>query len=152
MPDASIIAINKRARTDYQILDTFEAGLQLTGPEVKSCKKGQVNLKGSYAAISAGSIPYLIGCHISPYKPASQVQQNYDPTRSRRLLLRKKQIAMLIGKLKEKQYTLVPLAITNKRGLIKVDLGLARGKKQYEKRETIKRREVDREILRRVKR
>jgi len=149
---SNTLAINKKARAEYEILDTYEAGLHLSGPEVKSCKKGQVNLKGSYAMVSARGIPLLIGCHISPYKPAQQVQHDYDPSRTRQLLLHKKQINTLIGKLKEKQYTLIPLAIINSGGLIKVELGLGRGKKKYEKRESIKKRDIEREIGRKLKR
>ncbi len=148
----SVIAINKRARSDYEILDTYEAGIKLTGPEVKSAKGGQVNLKGSYATVGADGRARLIGAHIAPYKPAAGVQQGYDPTRSRELLLNKKELASLIGKLKEKRYTLLPLAVLNRAGIIKVELGVGRGKKQYEKREAIKRRDVKREIERTIRR
>ncbi len=144
-----MIALNKQARSDYEIMDKFEAGIKLTGPEVKSCKQGGVNLKGSYAIINAHHIPYLLGCHISPYRHA--VKTDYDPARSRLLLLKKKEIDKLIGKLKEKQYALIPLAIHNSHGLIKVELGLGRGKKQYEKRAAIKKRDIEREIGRRLK-
>lgn len=145
-------AVNKTARHDYAIADKFEAGIKLTGAEVKSCKNGQVNLKGAYAMISVRGIPYLIGCHIGRYKPAANTGANYDPTRSRELLLNKKEINTLIGKLKEKRYTLIPLSVYNKSGLIKIKLGLGVGKKQYEKRAAIKKRDIERELGRRLRR
>ncbi|MDP1709374.1 MAG: SsrA-binding protein SmpB [Candidatus Komeilibacteria bacterium] len=144
-----IIAINKQARQEYEILDKFEAGIKLTGSEVKSCKLGGANLKGSYAIINERGLVYLLACHISPYRHG--IKNDYDPVRSRVLLLRQKEIASLIGKLKEKRYTLVPLALHNNHGLIKVELGLGRGKKQYEKRAAIKKRDIEREIGRRLK-
>lgn len=147
-----VIATNKYARSDYEILDTYEAGVKLSGPEVKSIKKGQVNLKGSYATVGADGRARLLGVHVAPYKPAAGVQQGYDPTRSRELLLNKKELASLIGKLKEKRYTLLPLAVFNKSGIIKIELGLGRGKKQYEKREAIKKRDIEREIGRNMRR
>lgn len=146
----SIIAINKQARADYEILDKYEAGIQLTGGEVKSCKQGGANLKGSYAVLNARGVPTLLGCHISPYKQA--VKNAYDPARSRLLLLKKKEINSLLGKLKEKRYTLIPLAMHNNQGLIKVELGLGRGKKQFEKRAAIKKRDIERDIGRRLRR
>jgi SsrA-binding protein len=146
----TIITTNKRAYHDYEILERYQAGIKLTGAEAKSVKLGQANLKGAYATISAVGTPLLIGCHIAPYKPAAGAQTNYDPTRSRALLLSKKEIKTLIGKLKEKRYALIPLSLHNKYGLIKVELGLARGKKQYEKREAIKKKDIEREIGRRL--
>ena len=147
----NIIAFNKTARHDYAIIDKFEAGIKLTGAEVKSCKSGHVNLKGAYAMINVRGLPYLVGCHIGHYKPAASQRANYDPTRSRELLLNKKEINTLIGKLKEPRYTLVPLSVYNKNGLVKIELGLGQGKKQYEKREAIKKRDIEREIGRRLK-
>lgn len=147
----NIITTNKRAYHDYEILEKYQAGIKLSGPEVKSCKAGQVNLKGSYAIVSSSLTPLLLGCHIAPYKQAAMVQQNYDPTRSRVLLLSKKEIKTLFGKLKEKRYTLVPLAVINNSGLIKIALGIGRGKKEYEKRESIKKKDIEREIHRRLK-
>ncbi len=146
---SNIIATNKKALYDYAIEDKYLAGLKLLGWEVKSCKAGSVNLKGSYVVIALDQIPRLIGCHISPYKYSAASQ---DPLRSRELLLHKKEVSALIGKLKEKRYTLVPLNLYNQKGIIKLELGLAVGKKQYEKRETIKKRDVEREIGRRLKR
>jgi len=147
-----LLAKNKQAFAEYEVLDTFEAGIKLTGPEVKSVKSGTVNLKGAYASLNpANGALSLAGAHIAAYKPAASVQANYDPTRMRVLLLKKKEIARLIGKLKEKRLSLVPLSVYSKRGLIKVELGLVRGKKQYEKREQIKRRDIERELGRKLK-
>lgn len=147
----SILAINKPARHDYDIMESYEAGIKLTGDEVKSCKLGQINLVGSYAVINEKGIPYLIGCQIAPYKHSSRVLA-HEPLRSRRLLLRQKELSSLIGSLKEKRFTLLPLAFHNQRGLIKVELGLGRGKKQFEKRAAIKKHDIEREIGRRLRR
>lgn len=147
----TIITTNKRAYHDYEILEKFSAGVKLTGAEVKSAKLGQANLKGAYAIISSNRAPLLVGCRIAPYKPAGSAPANYDPTRGRVLLLSKKEIKYLSGKLKEKRFTLVPLCLQNKSGLVKVELGLGRGKKQYEKREAIKKKDIEREIGRRLK-
>lgn len=144
----AIITTNKQAYRDYEIADKHEAGIKLSGAEVKSVKLGQVNLKGSYAVVSASGAPLLIGCHIAPYKPAAGAQKNYQPSRSRVLLLSKKEIQYLSGKLKEKRYSLLPLSVKNKSGLIKIELGLGRGKKQYEKRALIKKRDIEKEISR----
>lgn len=140
-----ILATNKAAKQKYEIMENFEAGVKLTGPEVKSCKAGQVSLRGSYATIDGRAL-ILLGCHISRYQPAFAAQKDYHPSRTRILLLTKKQLNSLIGKLKEKRLSLVPLTVYSKNGLIKVDLGLARGRKKYEKRELIKKRDVEREI------
>lgn len=147
-----ILAENKRAYHDYEILEKFSAGVKLSGPEAKAAKLGQANLKGAYAAISANHTPLLVGCRIAPYKPAANAQAHYDPSASRVLLLSKKEIKYLAGKLKEKRFTLVPLCLQNKSGLVKIELGLGRGKKQYEKREAIKKKDIEREIGRRLRR
>ncbi|MBI1961632.1 MAG: SsrA-binding protein SmpB [Parcubacteria group bacterium] len=150
--DGKLLAKNKQAYAEYEILDTFEAGIKLTGPEVKSVKSGQTKLQGSFASLNPVTrVLGLEGTHISAYKPAASVQVGYDPQRSRTLLLNKKEIASLIGKLKEKRLSLVPLSMYSKSGLIKVELGLVRGKKQYEKREQIKKRDIEREIGRKLK-
>ncbi|MEK9129957.1 MAG: SsrA-binding protein [Patescibacteria group bacterium] len=161
-----IIAINKYVNRDYQILETFEAGIVLTGPEVKAIKKGQINLKGSYisldskmpekplsAIISKSSLPFvwLTNCHISAYASAKNIQKNYQPTQSRKLLLKKREINSLIGKLKTPGITLLPLKVYTKGKIIKCEIGLARGKKKYDKREDIKKREVKRKIERAMK-
>ncbi|MEK7166808.1 MAG: SsrA-binding protein [Patescibacteria group bacterium] len=161
-----IITTNKYAYHNYQILKTYEAGIVLTGPEVKSIKKGQINLKASYVSldfkipekvfsriISKSSLPlvWLINCHISAYKPAFNVQKNYQPTQSRRLLLNKKEINSLIGKLKTPGLTLLPLKVYTKGKIIKLEIGLGKGKKKYDKREDIKKRETKRKIQRAMK-
>lgn len=138
-------ATNREAHHSYSIQETLEAGIVLTGPEVKSVKGGNVSLKGSYATLKNSEL-WLLGMHIGRYKPAAQVTQ--EPERSRRLLVRRTDIDRFIGKLQSEGLTLVPLSIYSKHGLIKVELGLARGKKVHDKRASIKKREVDRNIRR----
>lgn len=142
-----IITTNKKAYFDYEIIDTLEAGIVLTGPEVKSVKQGNISLKESYAVIKDDEV-FLLNAHISPYKFAASEQ---EPTRTRKLLLKAKEIRYLIGKTKEKGLTLVPTKIYLKHGLIKVELGLGRGKKKYEKKEKIKKRDIEREIQREIR-
>ncbi|MBI4090280.1 MAG: SsrA-binding protein SmpB [Candidatus Kerfeldbacteria bacterium] len=144
------LADNRHARHDYQILETLEAGIILTGPEVKSAKAGQVNLRGSYVAIKDNAA-WLINCHIAPYKPAN-LGASYTPTRSRKLLLQAHELATLIGKSKAQGQTLIPLSVYTKRGLVKVEIALARGKKAHDKRATLKKREAFREIARALRR
>jgi len=142
--------LNKRARHEYHILETYEAGMILTGPEVKSLRAGQANLKEAHCVIRNEKL-LLIGCHISPYKPAAR-NNPVDPARTKELLLRKKEIEKLIGKLKEKGLTLVPLKIYfNERGYAKIEIGLARGKKLYDKRQDSKERDVKRDLQRKYK-
>ncbi|PIY96271.1 MAG: SsrA-binding protein [Candidatus Kerfeldbacteria bacterium CG_4_10_14_0_8_um_filter_42_10] len=141
------LAKNKRAFFDYEILDKWEAGLVLSGPEVKSAKAGQINLKGSFVSI-VDEKPMLINCHIAAYQSAKDSQKDYDPTRTRKLLLNKKEIGSLIGKTGQKGLTLLPLAVYTKKGLVKVEIGLGRGKRKQDKRETLKKRATDREIRR----
>ncbi len=140
------LAENRKARFDYEILNTFEAGLVLSGAEVKSIKNGRMNLTGSYINFHNGEL-YLIGAFIAPYQPKNQ-PTNYDPSRSRKLLLRKKEIISLIGKIKPKGLTLIPLKVYNKGRRIKLEFAVARGKKQYDKREVIAKREAARKIER----
>ena len=142
-----LIAKNKFAYFDYHILEEFEAGIVLTGPEVKSVKLGQVNLKGSYVSLRNNK-PWLINAHISPYQRAIGSQKNYEPVHDRPLLLKKAEIRRLIGKLKSQGLTLIPLSVYTIRRLIKIRLGLAKGKKKYDKRAAIKKREVDQGIRR----
>ena len=147
-----ILAKNKHAYAEYEVLDTYEAGIKLTGAEVKSAKLGHIKLDSGYALLSPeNGVLELVGVHISAYKPASGMLDDYDPLCSRVLLLNKKQISALIGKLKQKHLTLAPLSVYSKSGIIKVELGLARGKKQYEKRESIKKRDIERDIGRKLK-
>ena len=142
--------INKHARHDYHILETYEAGVMLTGPEVKSIRAGQANLKESHCVIRNERV-LLIGCHISPYKPASR-NNPVDPARTRELLLHKKETLKLIGRLKEKGLTLVPLKLYfNERGFAKIQIGLAKGKKNYDKRHDLKERDVKRDLQRQYK-
>jgi len=142
--------INRRARHEYHILETYEAGMILSGPEVKSIRAGQANLAEAHCLIRNGRV-ILIGCHISPYKPA-YMHNPSEPARSRELLLHKREIQRLIGKLKEKGLTLVPLKLYfNERGYAKLEIGLARGKKMHDKREALKERDVKRDLQRRYK-
>ena len=135
-------AANRKAFHDYFILDKFEAGAVLLGTEVKSIREGRVNLKDSYALVRGGEM-FLQNCHISPYSHGNR--ENHDPTRSRKLLLHAAEIRKLIGKTQEKGLTLIPLRVYLKRGKVKFELGVAKGKKQYDKRETERRKEADKE-------
>ncbi len=141
--------LNRKARHDYEILETVEAGIELRGTEVKSVRAGKVTLADSFARIRAGEI-FLYGAEISPYVNAGYA--HHDPARPRRLLMHSREIARLAGKISQKGLTLVPLKMYFKRGWVKVEIGLARGKRQYDKREAIKRRETAREISRAVSR
>ena len=143
-----IVCQNKKARHNYNIEDCFEAGLVLKGTEVKSLRNGKANLVDSYATID-GNEAWLNHFHIDPYTPATQF--NHHPMRKRKLLLHKKEINKLIGKTHEKGCTLVPLKVYFKNGKVKVDLGIAKAKKLYDKRATLKKRESIREIDRAVK-
>lgn len=138
------LAENKKAEFEYEILEKMEAGLVLTGQEVKSAKMGQINLKGAYVTFY-GDNAYILNMHINKYKPAGKLL-NYDPTQSRRILLHKKQIAYLRGKSMEKGLTIVPLHVYTKGRLLKIEVAVTRGKKLYDKRETIKKRELKREL------
>ena len=137
-----LIASNRKAFHDYFILDKFEAGIVLVGTEVKSIREGRINLKDSYGIVKDGE-PFLISCHINPYSHSNR--ENHDPTHTRKLLLHRKEIRKLIGKTQEKGLTLVPLRVYLVRGRVKGELGVARGKKDYDKRETERRKEVERE-------
>ncbi len=149
MRDAfKVLATNRSAYHDYFIDETVEAGIVLTGSEIKSVRASQMNLKESYALVRNGQA-WLIGAHISPYDPSSR--DNHDPRRERRLLLHRREIARLVDKIKQKGYTLVPTRVYLKNNRAKLELGLARGKKQYDKREAIAKRDSAREIQRAVK-
>jgi len=145
--EIKLITSNRKARHDFFIEETVEAGLALTGTEVKSLRDGKVNLKDSYAQIKAGEV-FIIGCHISPYSHGNIM--NPDPERTRKLLLHKSEIKRLEGKLTLKGYTLVPLSVYFKAGRAKMELGLAKGKKLYDVRETLKEKEAKREVERAV--
>lgn len=145
------IVHNKIASFKYQTIETYEAGIELTGPEVKSVKSGHINLKGSYVTIDPKNQIWLVGAYVSPYKPAQGEQKDYQPDRKRRLLLHRSQINSLIGKIKQKGLTIIPINVYTKRRLIKVEIALVRGKSEIDKRETIKCREISREINRSLK-
>ncbi len=147
-PGIKVVTANKKARADYFIEDTFEAGMSLMGTEVKSLREGRANLKDSYAREKDGRI-VLVGAHISPYPFGNRV--NHEPERERQLLLHKQEIKRLIGKTRERGFTLVPLAIYFKNGKAKIEIGLGKGKAQYDKREAIKKREQDREMERAIR-
>lgn len=140
-----IVARNKKALHEYEILDTWEAGIVLTGPEVKSLRAGRANLAGAFGRVEDGEV-WLHEMHISPYDPATR--WNVDPLRPRKLLLHAREIRRLIGAVQEKGLTLVPLDLYFRRGRAKVTLALARGKRLHDKREAIKRRTAEREIER----
>lgn len=144
------LAENRKARFNYDILETIEAGIELKGFEVKAIKSGKVSLTGAFATIKDEQL-WLTNSDISPYQPKN-TPADYDSKRPRRLLLRQAEIKTLIGKLKTERLTLIPLTMYTKRGFIKVELGLGRGKRKYEKRETIKKRDVEKEIGRTLKR
>jgi len=144
----SVVTTNRKAYHDYFIEEKFEAGISLVGTEVKSLRNGRANLKDSYVIIKDGEA-FLLNCHISPYSHGNI--QNHEPTRTRKLLLHKKEIDKLWGNISQKGLTVIPLKIYFKRGKAKVEIGLAKGKRQYEKRESIKERESQREIERHMK-
>ena len=143
MPAEKVVATNRKAFHNFAILETVEAGLVLKGTEVKSLREAQVNFKDSYAAIDNDEA-WLIGCHISPYHHGSSA--NHDPDRRRKLLLHRREIARLLGKVAERGLTLVPLRLYFKDGRAKVELGLARGKKLHDKRAAIRERDARREM------
>ena len=138
------LATNKKAYFNYEILETIEAGIVLSGIETKSVKTGKANLAGSFAIIRDNKIS-LVNCSISPYQPKN-INFIYSPDRTKKLLLNKKEIGYLKGKIKQQNLTLIPLRMYNKHGLIKIELALAKGKKKFDKRETIKKRESKRKI------
>ena len=143
------LADNKKALFNYEILEKTEAGLVLTGYEAKAVKNGQMNLKGAYVTFH-GDDALLTNAHISRYKPAGKMPE-YDPERSRHLLLHKKEISYLRGKSQEKGLTIIPIRVYTKNRFIKVELAVCRGKKQFDKRESIKKRDTLREIRRTLK-
>ena len=146
--DLKNITVNRKARHEYSILQTFEAGIVLQGTEVKSLRAGKANLVDSYASLKNAEV-WLIGAHISEYTQGNI--NNHLPVRDRKLLLKKSEIRRLIGKVKEKGLTLIPLRLYFKDGKVKVELALAKGKKVYDKRESIAKRDLQREQERRIK-
>jgi SsrA-binding protein len=145
-PERTILT-NRRARHEYHIEETYEAGLVLTGTEVKSLRAGKASLQDAYARIQGGEV-WLVNMHVNPYEQGGVF--NHDPLRPRKMLLRADEIRRLLGKVQQKGYTLIPLRIYFRRGYAKVDLGLARGKKLYDRREDIARRDAERQIARAV--
>jgi len=146
--EGKVVAQNKKARHDYFIEETYEAGIVLQGTEIKSIRAGRVNLKDSFARVQKGEV-FLHNMHVSPYEHGNRY--NHDPLRTRKLLLHKKEILKLIGKTKEQGYSLVPLKLYIKNGYAKILLGLAKGKKKWDKREDLKKKEAKREIERAFK-
>ena len=144
-----VVAENRSAFQNYQILEKFEAGIVLNGQEVKSIKNGRASLKGSFVVMK-GEEAFLLNANIPPYQPQN-TPPNYDPQRSRKLLLHKKELKYLLGKSKEKGLTIIPLKLYIKKGKIKVEIALAKGKRKVDKREEIKKREIEREIKRMIK-
>ncbi len=140
-----VVVTNRRASHEYFIIDRYEAGIALKGTEVKSLRAGSATLQDGYAEIRNGEV-WLVGMHISPFEKGNI--NNHDPKRDRKLLLHKQEIRRLVGKVSEKGLTLIPLRIYFKSNIAKVELGLARGKKSYDKREAIARREVERRLRR----
>lgn len=147
-PDMKIVCQNRKAFHDYSIEETIEAGIQLLGTEVKSLREGKANLMDSYVLIKDSEV-LLLNCHISPYTHGNIM--NHEPLRTRKLLLHGKEIERLRGKMQQKGYTLIPLKVYFKGSFAKVEIGLAKGKKTYEKREVIKEREAKRTIERAMK-
>ncbi len=142
------ITVNRKARHEYTIIQSFEAGIALQGTEVKALRQGKANLVDSYANLQGGEV-FLVGAHISVYEQGNI--NNHEPTRTRKLLLNKSEIRKLIGKVKEKGLTLIPLRLYFKNGKVKVELALVKGKKVYDKREAIAKRDYERDQERRFK-
>jgi SsrA-binding protein len=145
-----ILAENRKAKFDYNILETFQAGLVLNGQEVKSIRLGRMNLTGSYVILQKGEL-FLVGSQVPPYQPKN-ASAGYDAGRSRKLLVRKQELNSLIGKSRERGLTLLPLKVYTQKHKIKLEFALAKGQKKYDKREKIKKREAEREIEREMKR
>lgn len=140
------LSFNKRARFDYEILEKFEAGLMLSGQEVKSVRDGKMTLNGAHVIVRDRAA-WLIGAQIPRY-PQAGPQPTYDPSRTRKLLLHRRELERLYGKLEQKGLTIVPISVYTSGAKIKIEIGIGRGKKQFEKRETIKKRDLDRDLRR----
>jgi len=143
-----VVVVNRKARRDYEILDTFEAGLALLGSEVKSIREGEANLRESYVRFLGDEL-YLVGCHITPYKFASIDPP--DPVRDRKLLLHRRELDRLAGQVQQKGLTIVPLRLYFKKGRCKIEIGVGRGKKLHDKRESLKEKASKKEIDRQIK-
>jgi SsrA-binding protein len=142
-------AENRKARFNYDFLEKYEAGIELLGVEVKSVRAGQMSLEGAFVIVRGGEV-FLVNANIPPFQPAN-TPPDYDPLRNRKLLLTKKEIAELAGSEKNKSLTIVPISVYNKNRKIKLEIALVKGKKKFDKRETIKKRDTDREIRREYK-
>ena len=147
--DKKVISTNRKAFHDYLIFDKFIAGIVLTGTEIKSVRKGAINLKDSFAKIEDGEI-FLYNMHISPYEQGNRY--NHEPDRIRKLLLNKQEIMKMLGKIKKDGYAIIPLELFLSHGFAKIEIGLAKGKKLYDKREAIAKKTQDRDIARQIKR
>ncbi len=145
----STLINHKRARFDYEILDTFEAGISLFGHEVKSLRNGRAKIEGAYVVVRGGEA-FLVGASIQPYQ-GTNTPKEYDPERPRKLLLSKKEIAELLAQSEKRGLTLVPLSVYNSNRFVKVKVGVVKGKKEFDKRDSIQKRETDRNILRTLK-
>jgi len=144
-----LIAKNKKAFFNYEILETYETGISLVGSEVKSIREGRISLKESYAEIKEGEV-FLVNCHVSPYEASNRF--NHEPLRERKLLLHRREIKRLTGKIKERGLTLVPTKVQiNDKGKVKVEIALAKGKRVYQKREAIRERDRDKEMQAEIK-
>ena len=143
-----IFSENKKAKFDYIILESFSSGIVLTGREVKSIREGKINLYGSYVILKNKEV-FLVNANISPYQPENNLK-DYNPKRDRKLLLHKKEINYLIGKTKEKGLTLVPIKVYTEKSTIKIEFGIGKGKKKKDKREEIKKRDIERDINRKL--
>lgn len=141
-----IYAENRKARFNYELLEKYEAGIELLGMEVKSVRGGRMSLEGSFIIVRGGEA-FLINSNIPPYQP-NNTPQDYDPMRNRKILLTKKEIAVLAGNESNKSLTIIPISVYNKGRKIKLEVALGKGKKKYDKRESIKKRETDREVRR----
>lgn len=148
-PDIKVLAVNRAARHDFEIQETFEAGLALVGTEVKSCRGGRIQFKDAYGKLKAGEV-WLVGCHIGPYEHAIP-EMNHDPERPRKVLLRQSEIRRLTGKVERAGFTLVPLRMYLKGPWIKLELALARGRAKHEKKEVLKKRIQEREVRQALK-
>jgi len=146
--DKKVISTNRKAFHDFLIFDKFVAGVVLTGTEIKSIRQGMLNLKDSFAKIEDNEV-FLYNMHISPYEQGNRFNQ--PPDRTRKLLLTKKEIMKILGKIKKENYTIVPLELFLSRGFAKIEIGLAKGKKIYDKREAITKKTQDRDIARHIK-
>lgn len=139
-----IVATNRKAKRDYDILETYEAGIELKGTEVKSIRRGKININDSFVREKRGEL-FLVGAHISPYEQGNIF--NHDPLRDRKLLLHKKEIHRIITKIREKRLTVIPLKVYfNNKGKVKVEIAVAKGRKVYEKKQKIKERDIEREM------